>query len=81
MHFEDAALVFDDPLSRIRDDSAHEPGRYQIIGRPYPDREDVLFVVYVEIDHDAVWIICARHTTMHERKRYDGSEEGRRRRR
>ncbi len=74
MSFEQAVLVFADPLAEIEDDSMHEDGRYTILGRPYPLKRDVLFVVYVEVASNEVRLISARHATKHERRRY---EEGR----
>jgi uncharacterized DUF497 family protein len=71
VRFEDAVLVFADPLADIDDDSAHESGRWNIVGRPFPWKPDVLFVVYVEISDDEVRIISARHATKHERQRYE----------
>lgn len=71
MSFEDAVLVFADPLAQIEDDSAHEPGRWTILGKPYPFKRAVLFVVYVEIADDEVRLISARHATKHERRRYE----------
>lgn len=52
--FEDAVLVFADPLAQIEDDSAHEAGRWTILGKPYPFKRAVLFVVYIEISDDEV---------------------------
>ena len=69
--FEDAVLVFADPLADIEDDSEHEPGRFNILGRPWPWKRDVLFVVYAEISEDSVRLISARHATKHERQRYE----------
>lgn len=69
--FEDAVLVFADPLAQIEDDSAHEGGRATIVGRPYPYKEALLFVVYVEISGDEVRLISARHATKQERKLYE----------
>jgi uncharacterized protein len=69
--FEEAVLVFADPLADIEDDSLHEPERFNIVGRPYAWKRDLLFVVYVEISDDEVRIISARHATRHERKRYE----------
>jgi uncharacterized DUF497 family protein len=74
--FADAARVFSDPLAQIEDDSAHEPGRYTILGRPTSYARDVYFVVYLELELDddgeeVVHIISARHATKHERRRYE----------
>jgi uncharacterized DUF497 family protein len=69
--FEEAVLVFADPLADIDDDSVHESGRFNIVGRPYPWARDLLFVVYVEVSEEEVRIISARHATKHERKRYE----------
>jgi uncharacterized DUF497 family protein len=66
--FEDAVLVFADPLADIEEDSAHEPGRFNIVGRPWPWRLDVLFVVYVEVSDGEVRLISARHATKHEKE-------------
>lgn len=71
MSFEDAVLVFADPLADIEEDSAHETGRFNIVGRPWPWRLDVLFVVYVEVSDDEVRLISARHATKHEKERYE----------
>ena len=72
--FEESVRVFADPVAEIEDDSAHGEGRYTILGRPYPWKRDLLFVVYVEISDDEVRLISARHATRQERRRY---EEGR----
>jgi uncharacterized DUF497 family protein len=69
--FDDAVLVFADPLADIEEDSAHHPGRFNIVGRPWPWRRDLLFVVYVESTEEEVRVISARHATKHERKRYE----------
>ena len=72
--FEQAALVFGDPLALIEDDSHHEDGRELILGKPYPARRDLLLVVFIEVREDVIRIISARQATAAERRRY---EEGR----
>jgi len=75
--FEDAVLVFADPLADIEEDSEHESGRFNILGRPWTWKRDVLFVVYVEVSDEHVRLISARHATKHERERYEEhTEEG-----
>jgi len=69
--FEEAALVFADPLALIDDDSHHENGREIILGKPYPFRRDLLFVVFIEVRDEVVRIISARHATAAERHRYE----------
>jgi uncharacterized protein len=69
--FEEASLVFGDPLALIEDDSHHEDGREIILGKPYPARRDVLVVVFVEVRDEVVRTISARHATAAERRRYE----------
>lgn len=69
--FEEAARVFGDPLALIDEDSHHEDGREIILGKPYPARRDVLFVMFIEVRDDVVRIISARHATAAERRRYE----------
>lgn len=69
--FDEAVLVFADPVAEIEDDSEHGEGRYTIVGRPYAWKRDVLFVVYVEVSDDEVRLISARHATKNERRRYE----------
>jgi uncharacterized DUF497 family protein len=72
VRFEDAEYVFDDPLRMTRrdDDSSDYEERLQTIGF----YNDVLFVVYTEIDDNDIRLISARLATPRERRIYYGSD-------
>ncbi|GHV19767.1 hypothetical protein AGMMS49959_05640 [Planctomycetales bacterium] len=72
MSFEQARLVFDDPLHVLRDDDEHSVSedRYVIIGSAVGR---ILFVSEVEIDEDTVRIISARKATHREKEEYYGN--------
>jgi uncharacterized DUF497 family protein len=68
--FEEAATVFQDPLSLTIEDSLHstEEDRFVILGRS--DRDRLLVVVHTEAD-DTIRIIGARLATARERRSYE----------
>jgi uncharacterized DUF497 family protein len=68
--FEEAAVVFGDPLGRIVADPRHssEEKRFVLLGLSRKRR--LLAVMYVERGH-AIRIICARPATRHERRNYE----------
>jgi uncharacterized DUF497 family protein len=66
--FEEAAIVFLDPLAVIDNDQVMSP-RESILGRSFHGRE--IYVVFVEHDRDVIRIISARRATSAERKRYE----------
>jgi uncharacterized protein len=71
--FEEAATVFADPLSKVREDgsAAHDEARMQIMG--YSLFERLLLVVHVEVEDDTtIRIISARTVDPKERRRLEG---------
>lgn len=72
--FDEAASIFDDPLSRTRDDPEHSfPGdeRLAMLGRSVNGR---LLVVVHSYRGDTVRIISARQATARERRSYEEGE-------
>lgn len=67
--FEEAATVFDDPAALLLADLEHGEPRIVAIGSS--SRQQVLFVVSVEIDEDFMRIVSARRVTASERKSYE----------
>ena len=70
--FEEAATVFVDPLSQVRDDqsAAHDERRMQIMGYSLFGRQ--LLVVHVEVhDETSIRIISARPLDAKERRRLE----------
>ena len=70
--FDEAATVFDDPLSSTLPDDQHsdDENRWITVGRSIKRR--LLFVVYTE-DDSRIRIIGARPVTAAERKQYEQS--------
>jgi len=69
--FEQAATVFFDPFFCLIEAERNDEARDAIIG--YDASGRLLYVVHVEIDHDAMRIISARRATNEERRRYEHS--------
>jgi len=67
--FEQAAEAFFDPFLKVMDASRNEEARDAIIGMD--TRWNLLFVVHIELEEDAIRIISARKTTRKERADYE----------
>ncbi len=75
--FELACEVFDDPFAAVVDASRQGENRLALIGRT--ERDELLFVVLVEVDPDGaiIRIVSARRATARERRHYEeGDFEG-----
>jgi uncharacterized protein len=66
--FEEAVMVFLDPLALIITDYNHSD-RAILIGESIKRR--ILLVVFIEITSQDIRIISARRATAHERKQYE----------
>jgi uncharacterized DUF497 family protein len=66
--FEEACSAFDDKLGAYYPDALHED-RFILIG--YSRRQRLPYVVYAEVQVDAIRIISARKATRHEKTRYE----------
>jgi uncharacterized DUF497 family protein len=69
VRFEHAAEAFFDPFLKIVDASRHEEASDAIVG--LDTRWNLLFVVHIELEDDAIRIISARKTTREERAYYE----------
>ena len=67
--FEQAAEAFFDPFLKVVDASRHEEARDAIIGMD--TRWNLLFVVHLELEDDAIRLISARKATRKERAYYE----------
>jgi hypothetical protein len=67
--FEQAAEAFFDPFLKVVDASRHEEARDAIIGMD--TRWNLLFVVHLELEDDAIRLISARKATRRERAHYE----------
>jgi hypothetical protein len=67
--FEQAAQAFFDPFLKLVDASRHEEGRDAIIGMD--TRWNLLFVVHIELEDEAIRIISARKATRREWAHYE----------
>ena len=67
--FEQAAEAFFDPFLKGVDASRDEEARDAIIGMD--TRWDLLFVVHIELEEEAIRIISARKATRRERADYE----------
>jgi len=67
--FEQAAEAFFDPFLKVMDASRNEEARDAIIGMD--TRWNLLFVVHIELEEDAIRIISARKATRKERADYE----------
>jgi uncharacterized DUF497 family protein len=67
--FEQGAEAFFDPFLKLVEASRHEEARDAIIG--IDTRWNLLFVVHIELEDDAIRIISARKATRRERAYYE----------
>jgi len=67
--FQQAAEAFFDPLLAVVDASRNEEARDAIIG--LDARWNLLFIVYIELEEEAIPIISARKATRMERAYYE----------
>lgn len=67
--FEQAAQAFFDPFLKLVDASRHEEGRDAIIGMD--TRWNLLLVVHIELEDEAIRIISARKATRREWAHYE----------
>jgi uncharacterized DUF497 family protein len=67
--FEQAAEAFFDPFLKVLDASRNDEERDAIIGMDL--RWNLLFVVHIEWDDEAIRIISARPATRQERRHYE----------
>jgi uncharacterized protein len=67
--FEQAAEAFFDPFLKVVDASRNEEARDAIIDMD--TRWNLLFVVYIEIEEDAIRLVSARKATWKERHDYE----------
>jgi uncharacterized DUF497 family protein len=67
--FEQAAQAFFDPFLKLVDASRHEEGRDAIIGMD--TRWNLLFVVHIALEDEAIRIISARKATRREWAHYE----------
>ena len=70
--FEEACQVFFDPLLRVEDASIGSEQRDAVIG--LTESWDLLFVVHMLREDDAIRIISARPATSPERRAYENCE-------
>jgi uncharacterized DUF497 family protein len=70
--FEQACLVFFDPLAVYEDASTDAERRQAAIG--HRDDTDLLFVVHLVREDDVIRIISARQATRKERRLYEDHE-------
>jgi len=68
--FDEAMMVFYDPLSATFDDPDHSVGEQRHITIGYSSRSRLLVVSYAEREK-TIRIISARPATAHERKRHE----------
>lgn len=70
--FKSAVLAFEDESALIFEDDRfeYEETREILIGRPFPGKEQYLFVVFTERLQDVIRIISARRATRAETNRY-----------
>jgi uncharacterized protein len=66
--FEEASTAFEDKLAAYYPDALHDD-RFILIG--YSRRQRLLYVIYAEVEADAIRIISARKATKHEKARYE----------
>ena len=67
--FEQAAEAFFDPFLKVVDASRNEEARDAIIGMD--TRWNLLFVVHIELEEDAICLISTRKATRKERDDYE----------
>jgi uncharacterized DUF497 family protein len=66
--FQEASTAFDDELGAYYPDTVHAD-RFVLIG--YSRRQRLLYVVYAEVQQDAIRIISARRATSDEKTHYE----------
>jgi uncharacterized DUF497 family protein len=66
--FVEASSAFEDELGAYYPDRLHDD-RFVLIG--YSRRQRLLYVVFAEVERDAIRIISARKATRHEKTRYE----------
>jgi uncharacterized DUF497 family protein len=71
--FDEAATVFADIRAYYEEDRGADELRVAVIG--YSAVSRLLFVVFIEVEDDAVRIISARRAGRHERKKYEKSQD------
>ena len=71
--FLEAASVFNDPLSLVKEDVLHSEGEYRSIIIGYSDKQQLLVVFFTERGED-IRIISARLPTSNERRNYEQGE-------
>ena len=69
MMFEQAAEAFFDPFLKVVEASRNEEARDAILGMD--TRWNLLFVVHIELEEDAIRLISARKATRQERDDYE----------
>jgi uncharacterized DUF497 family protein len=69
MMFEQAAEAFFDPFLKVVEASRNEEARDAILGMD--TRWNLLFVVHIELEEDAIHLISARKATRQERDDYE----------
>jgi uncharacterized DUF497 family protein len=67
--FERAAEAFFDPFLKVVDASRHDEARDAVIGMA--KHGQLLFVVHIAFEEDAIRLISARNATREERQRYE----------
>lgn len=67
--FEQATEAFFDPFLKVVDASRNKEGRDAIVGMD--TRWNLLFVVHIDLEDEAIRIISARHATRQERVDYE----------
>ena len=67
--FEQGAEAFFDPFLKVIDASRHEEARDAILGMD--TRWNLLFVVHLELEDDAIRLISARKATRREQAYYE----------
>jgi hypothetical protein len=66
--FEEASTAFDDPTAAYYPDALSN-ARFILLG--FSAKQRVLYVVFAEVQADAIRIISARKATKHEKDRYE----------
>jgi uncharacterized DUF497 family protein len=72
LSFDDAAMVFLDPLAITFDDPEHSLNERRFITIGMTTDQRLVFVAHVDVDEDRIRIISARETTR--RESYDYQE-------
>ena len=67
--FEQAAEAFFDPFLKVVDASRNDEVRHAVIGMD--TRWNLLFIVHIEVEDEAIRLISARRATRRERAEYE----------